>query len=176
MRKCVRRSGSRQSSREKARRRNEFDLCKSVHGCDYSRLKTPPEPAHKFEVTLETNNFTEEKLVLFPHKSQPHSHSKSRYRIFENYQRLVHHEPPSKISRRGFTRFLCDSPLKHTVIHNTNQQEQKLGSYHQCYRLDGRLVAVGVLDLLPQCVSAVYFMYALPFLVSTKGFDLLVIP
>ena len=36
---------------------------------------------------------------------------------------------------------------------------RKLGSYHQCYRLDGELVAVGVLDLLPHCVSAVYFMY-----------------
>lgn len=37
--------------------------------------------------------------------------------------------------------------------------ERKVGSYHQCYRLDGKLVAVGVLDLLPQSVSAVYFMY-----------------
>ncbi len=32
-------------------------------------------------------------------------------------------------------------------------------AYHQCYRIDGKLVAIGVLDLLPQCVSAVYFMY-----------------
>ncbi len=37
--------------------------------------------------------------------------------------------------------------------------EQLFGSYHQCYRLDGRLVAFGVLDLLPGCVSAVYFVY-----------------
>jgi arginine-tRNA-protein transferase len=36
---------------------------------------------------------------------------------------------------------------------------QKLGSYHQCYRLDGRLVAMGVLDLLPHCVSGVYLIY-----------------
>jgi arginine-tRNA-protein transferase len=27
------------------------------------------------------------------------------------------------------------------------------------YRLDGELVAVGVLDILPGCVSSVYFMY-----------------
>jgi hypothetical protein len=36
---------------------------------------------------------------------------------------------------------------------------QQLGSFHQCYRLDGRLVAMGVLDLLPHCVSGVYFVY-----------------
>ena len=27
------------------------------------------------------------------------------------------------------------------------------------YRLDGRLIALGVLDLLPQAVSGVYFLY-----------------
>lgn len=35
----------------------------------------------------------------------------------------------------------------------------RLGSYHQCYRLDGKLVAVGVLDLLPHAVSSVYLFY-----------------
>lgn len=38
-------------------------------------------------------------------------------------------------------------------------RKRRLGSYHQCYRLDGVLVAIGVLDLLPQCVSSVYFLY-----------------
>ena len=44
-------------------------------------------------------------------------------------------------------------------MNTVDGQERKLGSYHQCYRIDGKLIAVGVLDLLPQCVSAVYFMY-----------------
>ena len=33
------------------------------------------------------------------------------------------------------------------------------GSYHMLYRLDGELVAMAVLDILPKCVSSVYFMY-----------------
>jgi arginyl-tRNA---protein transferase len=33
------------------------------------------------------------------------------------------------------------------------------GSYHQMYRLDGELIALGVIDILPNCVSSVYFMY-----------------
>ncbi|KAG6918917.1 hypothetical protein DXG01_010572 [Tephrocybe rancida] len=36
---------------------------------------------------------------------------------------------------------------------------QKYGSYHQMYRLDGKLIAMGVIDILPHCVSSVYFMY-----------------
>lgn len=58
----------------------------------------------------------------------------------------------------GFKRFLCESPLKKTS-RKVNGKDQLLGSYHQCYRLDGRLIAIGVLDLLPHCVSGVYFIY-----------------
>ncbi|VDP85930.1 unnamed protein product [Echinostoma caproni] len=36
----------------------------------------------------------------------------------------------------------------------------EFGSYHQQYWLDGReLIAIGVIDLLPQCLSSVYLIY-----------------
>lgn len=104
-------------------------------------MKSPPEPAHVFSVSLEPANFTEEK-----------------YKLYENYQSQVHRDPPGRISRDGFRRFLCESPLK-SRKQTVDGRERLLGSVHQCYRLDGKLVAVGVLDLLPQCVSAVYFLY-----------------
>ncbi|CAL3972546.1 unnamed protein product [Diplocarpon coronariae] len=127
-------------SREQAKKRNtEFDLVRRVRECEQKQLQTPPEPAHRYVVTLEPDIFTEEK-----------------YTLFENYQRLVHDEPPHRITKSGFKKFLCSSPIPRV---ETAVDGQKLGSYHQCYRLDGKLVAIGVLDLLPQCVSAVYFMY-----------------
>jgi arginine-tRNA-protein transferase len=33
------------------------------------------------------------------------------------------------------------------------------GSFHQCYYLDDKLIAVAVLDVLPKCLSSVYFLY-----------------
>ncbi|KAB8290285.1 hypothetical protein EYC80_011150 [Monilinia laxa] len=129
-------------SREQAKKRNtDFDLLERIHESEQEKIQTPPEPAHSFTVTLETNEFTEEK-----------------YALFENYQRVVHHEPPSRISKHGFENFFCSSPLPRSTS-TIDGKTKRLGSYHQCYRLDGKLVAVGVLDLLPQCVSAVYFMY-----------------
>ncbi|KAH6722201.1 arginine-tRNA-protein transferas-like protein 1 [Leptodontidium sp. MPI-SDFR-AT-0119] len=129
-------------SREQAKKRNtDFDVVERVHECETGLLNVPPEPAHTFKVTLEPDDFTEEKYVLF-----------------ENYQRIVHQEPPQKITKHGFKNFLCSSPLPRSK-EVFDGQERQLGSYHQCYRIDGKLVAVGVLDLLPQCVSAVYFMY-----------------
>ncbi|QSZ33256.1 hypothetical protein DSL72_002844 [Monilinia vaccinii-corymbosi] len=129
-------------SREQAKKRDaDFDLLERIHESEKGQIKTPPEPAHSFTVTLEPDEFTEDK-----------------YALFENYQRIVHHEPPNKISPGGFKNFLCSSPLPRSTL-IINGKSKPLGSYHQCYRLDGKLVAVGVLDLLPQCVSAVYFMY-----------------
>ena len=85
-------------SREEARKRNtDFDLLERVHEAEKGVVKTPPKPEHEFVVTLEPDNFTEEK-----------------YALFENYQRVVHQEPPRKISRQGFRNFLCNSPIVRT--------------------------------------------------------------
>lgn len=69
----------------------------------------------------------------------------------------VHNDKPSEINQSGFKRFLCESPLSRCT--REDGKDLQLGSYHQCYRVDGRLVAIGVLDLLPQAVSGVYFIY-----------------
>lgn len=39
------------------------------------------------------------------------------------------------------------------------ETEHTLGSFHQQYWLDDKLIAVAVLDLLPHCLSSVYFFY-----------------
>lgn len=123
------------------RRKQNFDLVERIHESEQAEQTPPLEHAHSFVVTLEANNFTEEKFY-----------------IYQNYQQSVHQDSPAAITRDGFRRFLCESPLRNGHI-SENNCSRLLGSYHQCYRIDGNLVAVGVLDLLPECVSAVYFMY-----------------
>ncbi|GAB0136261.1 hypothetical protein EsDP_00004568 [Epichloe bromicola] len=130
-------------TREDIRRRdNEFSLTGRIHEAEYDHLKTPLEPTHKFVVTLENDDFTEEK-----------------YQVYDNYQRVVHRDPPEDRTPRAFKRFLCSSPIRREVLVGAGGRKRRLGSYHQCYRLDGVLVAIGVLDLLPNCVSSVYFLY-----------------
>ena len=130
-------------SRAEAKKRdNTFDLLERVHEAETAFLKPEPEPSHKLTVDLDDDSFTEEK-----------------YAVFENYQRKIHKEKPGEVSRRGFTRFLCSSPIKGRTETLENGETRRLGSVHQCYRIDGELVGVGVLDLLPHSVSAVYFFY-----------------
>lgn len=118
--------------------RSTFDLITAVHESEEANVKPDITPSHKLKVTLEDDSFTDEK-----------------YALFQDYQQHVHHEGPDEITKAGFRRFLCESPLEKWI----SESGMKLGSYHQCYRLDGRLIAMGVLDLVPHGVSGVYFIY-----------------
>lgn len=135
------------SREEKQRRKSTFDLEAAVHASEYASLQRPIdprtkmciEPAHKFEVNLESDSFSNEK-----------------WNIFLPYQMTIHKEAESRWSHASFKRFLC-SGLDQKII-KSKGVTRKLGTYHQCYRLDGKLIAVGVLDLLPHGVSSVYLL------------------
>lgn len=79
------------------------------------------------------------------------------YSLFKKYQMSVHKETEEDCTEMGYRRFLCDSPL----IPNKGPEAWSCdyGSYHQHYRIDGKLVAVGVVDILPKCLSSVYLFY-----------------
>ena len=124
--------------REKRRKNTTFDLVAAVRESEENHLRPDIPPAHRFSISLEPSTFTKEK-----------------YNLFHAYQKRVHHETDDEITPSGFRRFLCSSPL-----HTTHASPSSpLGSYHHTYRLDGRLIAMGVLDLLPHALSAVYFLY-----------------
>ncbi|GAD93427.1 arginine-tRNA-protein transferase [Paecilomyces variotii No. 5] len=133
---------------EKKHRKCNFDLLTAIHESEYENVKRPIdpetkrpiEPAHKFEVTTEGDSISQRK-----------------FEVFLKYQKEIHKEDESRWKSADFKRFLCSGLKKETA--NKDGKEQKLGSWHQCYRLDGRLIAVAVLDLLPHGVSSVYIFY-----------------
>lgn len=136
--------------REKKHRKCNFDLLTAVHETEYRNVKRPIdpetkrplEPAHRFEVNIEGDSV-----------------SQAKYELFLKYQTKVHREDVSRWKIKDFQRFLCSgikrSPAK---LDKSNESEKKLGSWHQCYRLDGKLIAVAVLDLVPGGVSSVYIL------------------
>ncbi|KZW04451.1 hypothetical protein EXIGLDRAFT_828319 [Exidia glandulosa HHB12029] len=118
-----------------------FDLVAAVHA---SESVHAPNAKHKFVVALEPSTYTDEKFELYC-----------------QYQKTVHND--ERESRSSFEGFLVESPLHEQVIQYTRERPPHLpatyGSYHMTYRLDDELVAFGVLDILPGCVSSVYFVY-----------------
>ncbi|RUS31787.1 arginine-tRNA-protein transferase [Jimgerdemannia flammicorona] len=88
---------------------------------------------------------------------EPASFTEEKYKLYCKYQIEIHNDPPTKLKEKGFRNFLVDSPLRPESP--ATADNVGYGSFHQNYLLDGRLVAVAVLDVLPKCVSSVYFMY-----------------
>jgi len=84
------------------------------------------------------------------------------YPLFRKYQIMHHNDDPSEVSLKSFKRFLCDSPLRPVGPEDYPPGKCPLigfGSFHQQYWIDGRLVAVGVVDILPRCLSSKYLFW-----------------
>jgi len=81
------------------------------------------------------------------------------FSVYQRYQQTVHKETEDECDFQTFASFLCESPLIYETRRSDGDQEVLLGSFHQHYIVDDHIVAVGVLDILPHCVSSVYFYY-----------------
>jgi arginine-tRNA-protein transferase len=92
-----------------------------------------------------------------------------KFDLYRRYQIAVHKDEPDEITELGFKRFLVESCLKDTK-HSTRPAACLLpstagsaqftyGTFHMLYRLNGTLIAVGVVDLLPLGLSSVYVFY-----------------
>ncbi|PWN54471.1 hypothetical protein IE53DRAFT_308273 [Violaceomyces palustris] len=109
----------------------------------------------------------------------PASSSEEKYKLYRKYQAKVHGETEDKTSgRKSWERFLVDTPMRLTspITREALSETQAMraeenpadlnsqssipwGTYHHEYRLDGQMFAVGVLDILPKCISSVYLFY-----------------
>ena len=77
--------------------------------------------------------------------------------VFKKFQTTIHKEQEADCGERQFLEFLVDSPL--IPEEPSEGMPCGYGSYHQQYLLDGKIVAVGVLDFLPRGVLCEYLYY-----------------
>ncbi|KFO85655.1 Arginyl-tRNA--protein transferase 1, partial [Buceros rhinoceros silvestris] len=115
---------------------------------DFVFASLPDDARHKLEVRLVPVSFEDPQFKSSFNQSAT---------LFAKYQMAIHKDTPSDCGETEFTRFLCDSPLE--AENPPNGPECGYGSFHQQYWLDGKIIAVGVIDILPYCVSSVYLYY-----------------
>ncbi|KAF9928058.1 Arginyl-tRNA--protein transferase 1 [Linnemannia zychae] len=136
-------SADKKQKPRKAPKSAATDLRTRIRSSEYLLSPDITSWKHRLRIKLEPSSFTEEKHALYI-----------------KYQMEIHHEPRSKCQAKNFTNFLVDSPLTATKKSDTwTEEDPGYGSFHQCYYLDEKLIAVSVIDILPSCVSAVYFFY-----------------
>ncbi|CAM6106267.1 unnamed protein product [Calypogeia fissa] len=82
------------------------------------------------------------------------------FALYKKYQVRVHNDRPEDVKEGSYRRFLVDTPLIFVPPKNNGSTPScGFGSFHQQYWLDGKLVAVGVIDILPYCLSSKYLFW-----------------
>lgn len=141
--------------------------CSSSSTCTTADAGPPPQPK-LFEQLLEellTVPSAEEyshrldvRLVRCSPRSQEFKDTfEESFAVFKKFQMTIHKEQEADCGERQFLEFLVESPL--IPEEPTEGMPCGYGSYHQQYLLDGRIFAVGVLDILPRGVLCEYLYY-----------------
>lgn len=129
---------------------------------------------------------TDDKITIEIDKA---TFTEEKFNLYKDYQIKVHKDLPESVTPDSFTRFLCDSPIKFVryyfnreleadvepISENSNTSTSTAsdlssnldspppyldcGSFHHLYRYEGKLIGVGVVDVLPSGISSVYFFY-----------------
>lgn len=85
------------------------------------------------------------------------------YDLYNSYH-LAKHEKPRK-SQYSYCEHVVNGPMCNQSINGFDY-----GTYHQLYRIDGKLVAVGVIDIVPNGVVSIYMWYDMSKEISKLSF------
>jgi len=118
----------------------------------FPTVNSPESLVKWFDYATKYKPFGKQRLKIVICKSKL---EKTTFELYKKYQINIHNDKPDEVKESGYKRFLVDTPLQYV----RNASPYAYGSYHQKYYLDDKLIAVGVIDILPKCVSSVYFMY-----------------
>lgn len=118
----------------------------------------PDDVKHKLEIKL---------VRTTPPSPEWLATAKETHAVYVKYQTVIHNDKIEKCTEPKFKDFLVQSPLLEE--HSETGPACGFGSFHQQYWLDGKIIAVGVIDILPKCVSSVYFFYDPAYMNLTLG-------
>lgn len=104
------------------------------------------------------SSFKKRKLEI---KMKRSSFDPEEFALYKRYQIQVHGDLPDKVTESSYRRFLVDTPIIFVPPASGTKSVPPcgFGSFHQQYFIDGKLVAVGVVDILPRCLSSKYLFW-----------------
>ena len=93
-----------------------------------------------------------------------------RLQVYKKYQMKIHNDPPEKITKERYNNAWGETNLIDNIgiklpkdldkkVKHPEMYPKKYGTYNFIHRIDGKIVAVGVWDILPTSLSSVYLYY-----------------
>ncbi|KAL9230188.1 hypothetical protein vseg_005574 [Gypsophila vaccaria] len=142
---------------------NFYSLAKKAPADEQNQLVSPSREIstqhekNKGGMAPENLQRKKSKLEIRLNKS---SFDSEEFALYKKYQTKVHNDEPDDVTESSYKRFLVDTPLIYIPPTSNNTVPPcGFGSFHQQYRIDGQLIAVGVIDVLPKCLSSKYLFW-----------------
>ena len=94
-----------------------------------------------------------------------------RFEIYKKYQTIIHKDKESELNKSNFNDSWGESnlysnhkpiPYPPNFFQNTpypNIYPKKYGTYNFIHKIDGKIIAIGIWDILPTSLSSVYLYY-----------------
>eukprot|EP01080_Neovahlkampfia_damariscottae_P010626 gene10626-3249_t len=94
-------------------------------------------------------------------KLNPISFKQEEFELYQKYQMKIHRERKEDVTIKRYTNFLGESPIQYDTnpFWTGGPLNFKYGSFHLQYILDGQLIAVSDIDILPFGISSNYHFY-----------------
>ena len=82
----------------------------------------------------------------------PAQFNREAFDLYNQYH-IKKHDKPLK-SEYSYCEHIVNTPTSHQTVNGT-----EYGTFHQMYRMDGKLVAVGIIDIVPKGMVSIYMWY-----------------
>ncbi|XP_069750572.1 arginyl-tRNA--protein transferase 1-like isoform X2 [Narcine bancroftii] len=109
---------------------------------------TPVAALHQLEVKL---------LRLSPPSPELQATFGESYKVYKRYQMHVHKDTELMASEAEYRRFFCSTPL--LGEDPADGPDTGYGSFIEQFLLDGKIIALGLLDILPEGINSQYLCY-----------------
>lgn len=126
---------------------------------DSNILSNPAPDIQKSHKKIQNHTYSSEIV--------PADYRQSSFELYKEYVVTRHDKIPENVTPERYENFLCGKNLiqeEPSELHPLG-----LGNFHQLHYIDGKLVAVGVLDFVPSGVVSMYFFYSPKYMFLSLG-------
>jgi arginyl-tRNA--protein-N-Asp/Glu arginylyltransferase len=134
------------------------DIVGKLSGCEMDVCAGDADPSMS-EGLAKTDLRTTADGRVFDMRFVHSQFEQDEYELYCRYQMDVHQSTPRECRVSSYRRFLVDTPLIARGKGEAGCPPLGYGSFHIRYTLDDVLFAVGVVDVLPNCLSSVYLFF-----------------
>lgn len=156
-----------------------FPKISSLEGFKMHNTNNTFQPEHKLEIRMcyvkskvSQDSRKDEHAVMVKYQKAVHKESLKEWTmprycdflvstplITEPLQNYDYLSSTSDDNDDTFSKDVCDDSSSDCILVKPPELPTAFGTYHCSYYLDDKLIAVGVLDVLPKCITTVYFFY-----------------